>query len=186
MAPCQGHLHTVKQIFDYLKHYSSGKILVDPKFHDWSKYNASQEYTWQESYPHAQEEISQDLLQPLGKPTRIMHYVDTDHAHDQATQRLVTGILLFVNGMPTKWVSKHQNTVESSTYGSEMVAARIACKLILKIQYKLHMLGIPVDMPVLLLGDNLSMLMNTTVPSSVLKKKHQAINYHCIHKCVAA
>jgi hypothetical protein len=40
----------------------------------------------------------------------VVAFVDTDHAHDQVTHRSVTGILLFMNGMPIRWVSKRQKT----------------------------------------------------------------------------
>ena len=40
------------------------------------------------------------------------------------------GILIFVNRAPIIWYSKHQNTVETSTFGSEFVAMWIAVKLI--------------------------------------------------------
>ena len=42
------------------------------------------------------------------------------------TGRSVTGILHLVNGTPFEWYSKKQSTVETATYGSEFVAARIA------------------------------------------------------------
>ena len=53
-------------------------------------------------------------------------------------------------------------------------------------RYNLCMLGVPLDGPALLLGDNLSVILNTTVPSSMLKKKHQACNYHRVREAVAA
>jgi len=112
---------------------------------------------------------------PKGKSIHITCYVDADHAHDKVTQRSVTSILLFINGMTIKWISRHQKTVESSTYGRKMVAACIASKLILEVCYKLWMLW-----------DNLSVIMSTSVPSSVLKKKHQVICYHWIWECIAA
>jgi len=112
----QGHLQAMKWIFGYLKCYSSGKILVDPEYQDWSKYDQGQEYNWQESYQHAQEEIPYDMQEPLGRSARITCYVDANHMHDQATRGSVMGILLFINGMPIKWVSKQQNTVESRVH----------------------------------------------------------------------
>ena len=112
-------------------------------------------------------------------------YVDADHAHCQATRRSVTGIVLFVNNMPIRWVSKRQTTVETSTYGSELIAARIAVELILEMRYVLRMLGVPIPEPALLLGDNKSVVLNTTLPSSVLKKKHCSICYHCIREACA-
>jgi hypothetical protein len=40
-------------------------------------------------------------------------------------------------------------------------------------------LGMTLDEPALMLGDNMSVVFNTTVPSSVLKKnKHNEITYH--------
>ena len=76
--------------------------------------------------------------------------------------------------------------MESSTYGSELVAARIATELILELRYMLRMIGVPMDGPALLLGDNMSVVLNTTVPSSVLKKKHCAIGYHRVRESIAA
>jgi hypothetical protein len=36
-----------------------------------------------------------------------------------------------------------------------------------------------------MLGDNMSVVLNTTVPSSVLKKKHNAIAYHQVREAIA-
>ena len=36
------------------------------------------------------------------------------------------------------------------------------------------------------LGDNKSVVLNTSVPSSILKKKHCAINYHRVRESIAA
>jgi hypothetical protein len=62
-----------------------------------------------------------------------MVYVDADHASDKVTRRLVTGIIVFLNNTPIRTFSKRQKTVETSTYGAEMVAARIALDIILEI-----------------------------------------------------
>ena len=84
-------------------------------------------------YPDATEEIPYDMLQPKGKATRLIVYVDADHAHDLVTCCSVTGILVMINNTPIRWVSKRQKTVETSTYGSELVAARIATELIMEL-----------------------------------------------------
>ena len=42
------------------------------------------------------------------------------------------------------------------------------------------------DGPTLMLGDNMSVVLNTSVPSSVLKKKHNAIAYHRVQEAIAA
>jgi hypothetical protein len=69
-------------------------------------------------------------------------YVDVDHAHDLAhdivIRRSITGILVTLNNTPIRRVSKRQKTVETSTYGSELVASRVATELILEIRYMLR------------------------------------------------
>ena len=94
------------------------------------------------------------------------------------------GILLCVNKVPVKWYCKRQNTVESSTYGAELVAARIAVEMIMEFRYKLRMMGVKLDGPSVMLVDNEAVVMNTTLPSSTLKKKHNAIAYHKVREAV--
>ena len=144
------------------------------------------EYNWNEFYPDAEEEIPKDMPEPTGKKVKITVYVDADHAHDVVTRRSITGILVFVNNTPIQWVCKRQKTVETSTYGSELVAARLATEVIMEVQYNLRMLGVEPDGPAIMLGDNMSVVLNTTVPSSVLKKKHQSLAYHRVREAIAA
>ena len=76
---------------------------------------------------------------------------------------------------------------ETSTFGSELVAARITTELTMELRYKLHMLGIPLrDNATVLFGDNQGVIMNTSLPSSSLKKRHNAISYHFVREAVAA
>ena len=76
--------------------------------------------------------------------------------------------------------------METSTYGSELVAARIATELTIAMKYKLRMLGIPINSETILLGDHASVITNCSLPSSTLKKKHNAIAYHRVREAVAA
>ena len=117
---------------------------------------------------------------------RLTVWVDADHARDKVTCRSVTGIIIMMNNTVIKTYSKRQATVESSTYGSELVAARIATDLAMEIRYMLKMMGVRIDGSTLMLGDNKSVVLNTTVPSSVLKKKHCAIAYHRTREAIAA
>ena len=85
-----------------------------------------------------------------------------------------------------KAISKRQKTVETSTYGSELVAAKQAVELKMEYQYLMRMLGVPLDGPALMLGDNNNVVLNTTMPNSVLKKKHSACSYHHVCEAIAA
>ena len=136
--------------------------------------------TWRDLYPDALEELPGDAPKPKGSCMRITIWVDADHAHDKVTCRSVTGVVVMLNNVIVKTFSKRQTTVESSTYGSEMIAARIGTDMAVEIRHMLHMLGVPIDGSALMLGDNKSVVLNTTIPSSALKKKHQMIACRCV------
>ena len=57
---------------------------------------------------------------------------------------------------------------------------------ILEIRFMLRSLWVALNGPTLMLGDNMSVVLNTTVPSSVLKKKHNSIAYHRVREAIAA
>lgn len=54
------------------------------------------------------------------------------------------------------WFLKCQNTVETSSFGSEFVAVRIAVELIESLRYKLRMFGVPIKGPTNVFCDNQS------------------------------
>jgi len=58
--------------------------------------------------------------------------------------------------------------------------------LIMEYRYKLRMLGVPLNSPAIMLGDNMSVVVNASVPSSQLKKKNNAIAYHRVREAIAA
>ena len=123
---------------------------------------------------------------PCGCAVSSHCFVDVDHASNTVTQRLQTGILIFLNQAPIVWYSKWQNTVETSTFGSEFIAMRTAVEHIEVLRYKLCMFGIPVKGPTNVLCDNEAVFKNTTIPKSMLKKKHNSICYHRCREAVAA
>ncbi len=47
-------------------------------------------------------------------------------------------------------------------------------------------MGFRIDQPAILFVDNEAVVKNTTLPSSSLKKKHNAIAYHKVREAVAA
>ncbi len=57
-------------------------------------------------------------------------------------------------------------------------ATEYACGL----RYKLRMMGMMVDKPTFVFGDNQLVLTNTTAPASTLKKKSNAIAYHFVRE----
>ena len=185
-APRQGHLKAVIRILGYLKRFNKGKLVIDPTIPNHEAFPYDDMNTWQDLYPDAEEERPPDAPEPKGPKVRITVWVDADHARDKVTCRSVTGIVIMANHTVVRTYTKRQATVESSTYGSELVAARIATDLTIELRYMLTMLGVRIDGSALMLGDNKSVVLNTTIPSSVLKKKHCAIAYHRTREAIAA
>ena len=73
-------------------------------------------------------------------------YVDANLHHDQVTGRAVTAYLHLVNATPSHWHTKRQATVETATFSSEFVAARIATDQIIDLRYTLMYLGVPINL----------------------------------------
>ena len=113
-------------------------------------------------------------------------FVDAYHAGCRVRRRLHTGANIFVNRAPIVWYSKRQNTVESSTFGSDFVAMRIAIEMIEGLRYKLGMMGVPIEGLCYVFCNNNTVVINSKNPKSMLKKKHAAINYHCTREVIAA
>jgi hypothetical protein len=187
MAPRVGHLEAAKRILGYLKSHPKYRIVLNPNHIDLRQ--AVERYTeydgWREFYPEAEEEIPGGIPEVTrDKKVQITIMVDADHAHCQVTRRSVTGILVFINSTPVRWYSRMQKTVETSTYESELVAARIATDIAMEFRYNIRMMGFALDGPVNMFGDNQSVILNTTIPSSQLKKKIHACAYHRIREMI--
>ena len=101
------------------------------------------------------------------------------------TCSLRTGFIVFLNNAPIYWSSKKQNSCKTSIFGSEFVAMKQATEYIRGLRYKLRIMGIKVDEPAFVFGDNKSVLCNTTAPASKLKKNPNAIAYHFVQEGVA-
>jgi hypothetical protein len=69
-----------------------------------------------------------------------------------------------LNNTPIRWVSKRQTTLETSTYVSAVVAWRVATELILEVRFMLWSLALDSDGSTLILGGNMSVVLNTSVP----------------------
>jgi len=177
ILPREGHLNGMLRVFGYLKTFKKAKLVFDFRnfTHDLGE---EIEHGWSELYPNAKEELPPNMPKPKIKAVKITSIYDASHAPCLVTRRSVTGIVLLLNTFLLRCTSKRQNTVETSTYGAEMVAGRLAVLQVMDIRYKLQMLGVPVEGASALLGDNQSVITSCSLPSSNLKKKHNAIAYH--------
>ena len=186
IAPRVGHLDRLKRIYGYLKRFKEGAIRVRTEIPDYSDLPDCP-YDWEGSvYGKVSELIPSMAPVPLGKPVVLTHYKDANLFHDLITGRAVTGVLHLINKTPIDWFSKKQATVETATYGSEFVAARIATDQIIDLRITLRFLGVPIKGKSYLFGDNQSVITSSTIPHSSLKKRHNALSYHRVREAIAA
>ena len=180
--PEKGHLDQVLHIFAYLCKYHNTELFYDPsdpvvehddfERRDW----ASSEF----GAVQGKEEIPSNMPELRGQGFTMRVKVDADHPSDTITRRSRTGFLVYLNcALVYSW-SKKKNSVESSYFGSEFIAMKQCCEYVCGLRYKLRMMGISCDNPTFIYGDNQSVLANTTVPDSMLKKKLQSIAYHFV------
>ena len=143
-------------------------------------------YDWSSVYGEVSELLPDDAPEPLGKPVTLTHYVDANLFHDALTGRSVTGVLHTLNVTPIDWYSKKQATVETATYGSEFVAARICVEQIIDLSNTLRYLGVPVRDQSYMFGDNESVVNSSSIPHHKLHKRHTTLSFHRVRKAVAS
>ena len=153
MSPKEGHMTAFQWILGYSKKTSEfiQRLLINPKQPEHEEYECFNYDNWKEFYPDAEEEIPYDILPERGPKAKITIWVDEDHAHDQVTRRSVSGIVIMINRMIWKTISKRQKTVETSTYGSELVASRMTVEQGIALRYTLRMLGVGLEGSILTL-----------------------------------
>ena len=182
--PREGHLLAVFHIFAYLQKYHNTELVFDPSDPVINEADFQRQDWTSSEFGHinGEEELPRNMPEPRGLGFKILAKVDADHASDTVTRRSRTGFLVYLNSALVHWFSKKQNSVESSSFGSEFIAMKQLCEYLRGLRYKLRMMGIPVDGCCYIHADNKSVLANTTIPDSTLKKKSQSIAYHFVRE----
>ena len=172
--PREGHLEACYSIFVYLCKHPMMSLVFHP-----SHINIRQDHfksqDWMDFYGDGVQELLPDMPEPLCEAINVTAFVDSNHAGNLVTRQSQTG---FCNQAPITWYSKKQNTVKASTFSAEYIAACTCLEAAESLQFKLQMLGIPVDGPTNVLCDNNSIVNNSQRPESVLSKKHLSICFH--------
>jgi hypothetical protein len=120
-----------------------------------------------------------DMPEPLGKPVQMTTFADRDHVGDKVTRLSRTGVLMFLNRARIIWFSKKQNSIETSSFGSQFTAMKQGVEISEGSRYKLRMMGVPLDGPTHIKADNMSLIKTSSLPESMLKKKSNSIAYPC-------
>ena len=180
--PREGHLEELYHIFAFLKIRHNSQMVFDPTPPDIDSNSFPREDCSHTVYGSKIEETynsnDPNYVEPRGKGFVMRAYVDSDHAGDKVTRRSRTGSIVLVNNAPIYSYSKRQTGVETSSFGSEFIALKQCCEYLRGLRFKLRSMGIIVDGPCLIFGDNKSVLINSSIPYSVLRKKSNSIAYH--------
>ena len=191
-CPRKGHLDRALYVFGYLKKRPNRRYVIDsrdPKIIETGAEDMLDEdltESLKSLYPDSEEILDPASPEPLFDELKITAFVDSDHAHDKLTRRSITGLIIFVGRTPVFYLAKRQGAIETSTYGAEFMAMKTAVEEVTSIRYMLRSLGVRVQTPTRILGDNRSVIIQSTVHSSLLKKKHVAIAYHLTREAAAA
>ena len=185
LAPKIGHLERMKKLYGYLaktKHFAIRYRTKEPDYSHLPK----QEYEWTRTvYGSVKEEIPKDIPKPLGKRVITTTFLDANLLHDIVTGKFSHSCITFVNTTPTDSFLKRQATVETAMYGSEFVAAKTATELIMDLRNTLRYLGVPIMTKAYMFGDNRSVLTSSTIPQSILNRRHNILSYHRVREAIA-
>ena len=182
--PRKGHLEAVFHIYAYLKQHHAYVLALDPTYPDIDKSMFNLDADWHGMYDGVSEPIPDNMPEPLGKELVLRLFKDSDHAGDRMIRRSRTGYIIYGNNAPLYWLSKRQGTIETSVFGAEFVALKQGLEQVRALRYKLRMMGIPVEDPCWVFGDNMSVVNNVSRPESTLKKKSHEICYHYARESV--
>ena len=186
VSPRRGHLDQLFHIFAYLQQRHNSEMVFDPTPPSINETHFEKQDWRYTPYGTAKEILPPNMPLPKGLGFTISSYVDSDHAGDSITRRSRTGFIVYLNRAPIFWFSKKQGGIETSSFGSEFIAIKQCCEYIRGLRYKLRMMGIPVEGPAFIFGDNKSVLANSSLPDSVLQKKSNSIAYHFVREGSAA
>jgi len=181
--PRKGHLEQLFRVFAYLKKYHNTEMIFDPSEPEIDmQLFPRKDWEATEFGADLNEELPGAMPASRGLGFVMRAFVDADHAGDTVTHCLRTGFLVYLNMAPIFWMSKKQASIETSSFGSEFTAMKQCTEYICGLRYKLRMMGIPCKAPTFIFGDNQSVLCNTTIPDSTLKKKSNSIANHSIRE----
>ena len=116
-------------MFGYLKLHPKRKIAFDAA-HPSIDERRFKKYNWYDFYRSAKEAIPLDCSEPFGNSMSTHCFVDADLSGNFISRRSQTGVIIFCNRAPIIRHSKRQNSVETSTFGSEMMALKNGVELV--------------------------------------------------------
>ena len=172
--PFEGHFETVLHMMGYLKGRHNYRLAMEPKYPTVNEYSFKTQ-DWSQQYGNIKEAIPINAPLPRGNELVLRMMADSDHLGDDTDRRSHTGYMIFVNMALIYWLSKKQATVEKAVFGSEFVAMTHGFETLRGLCYKLRMMGVFIDGPTYVYGDNMYVIFNISRPESQLKNKSNSV-----------
>ena len=85
----------------------------------------------------------------------------------EVNRKSITGLIAFLRQKPAFYLSKRQGAIKTSTYGAEFCAMKTSVEETIAIRYMMRCLGVNVETASLLCGDNMGVIQNNTIKSSL-------------------
>jgi hypothetical protein len=110
--------------------------------------------------------------------SKLVVFSDSDWAGCKTTRRSTSGFLVYFAGGPISWKSKMQPTIALSSCEAEYVALTVAVKDVLFLHQLFSELGVEIESPTLIFGDNVASIALAKNPVKHERTKHIDIKHH--------
>ena len=114
----------------------------------------------------------------------IVGYCDADYGSDKDNRKSITGMVIYLCGVPIAWRSKAQKCVTLSTMESEYYAMSELCSEIIYIKNTLEFLQVEIEYPIIIRVDNIGAMFLANNPSLSQRTKHISIRQHFVRQYV--
>jgi len=127
-------------------------------------------------------------IEPKADPKALVWnmvcYCDSDYAGDRATQKSVSGFILFLMGVAILWRSKAQQSVTLSSSEAEYVSLSEAAKDVKFVYQILQTMNIKVKTPIVVRVDNVGAIFMSENIATTGRAKHVDIRYRFVNEMV--
>jgi hypothetical protein len=111
-------------VFAYLKNKYNARLIYDPSYPRIETSDIKNDEDWKAFYSKVKEASLPNDPPPRGHSVMIRIDVDEHHMGNMVTRRSRSGYFQFVNSAVGNWFSKKQWSIETSSFGSEIVALK--------------------------------------------------------------
>ena len=114
----------------------------------------------------------------------IVGYSDSDYASDKDNRRSITGMVIYLCGIPIAWKSKGQKAVTLSSTEAEYYALSELCSELIFIKHILEFVGVEIEFPIVARVDNVGAMFLSNNHALSQRTKHISTRQHFIRQFI--